>query len=336
LKKYIILSLILFLSVIIAVIGIWTHFKQFSETPVSEDNTSKTFIIKPGQSFNTTAGNLEKQQLVLSSSKFKIIARYLKKDRSIKAGEYLLSQSMNPLTILDILSSGKSKLYKLTVPEGLSMFQIAELVEASSFDREMTFIKYATDKMFLKKLGIQAETAEGYLFPETYYFGKEAKSEKIITVMIERFKKVFTPEFEKQAEVLGFTVHEIVTLASIIEKETGAAEERPVISSVFHNRMKKKMRLETDPTVIYGMTDFNGNITKKDLRTLTPYNTYMIKGLPPGPIANPGEAALIAALYPADTDYLFFVSKKDTTHQFSTNIRDHNKAVRKYQLRRKK
>ena len=135
---------------------------------------------------------------------------------------------------------------------------------------------------------------------------------------------------------MGLSIHQIITIASIIEKETGASFERPVISSVFHNRLKKKMRLESDPTVIYGIKKFNGNITRKDLKTFTPYNTYVIKGLPPGPIANPGIKAINAALFPADTDFLFFVSKKDTTHKFSTNIRDHNKAVRKYQLRRRK
>ena len=133
---------------------------------------------------------------------------------------------------------------------------------------------------------------------------------------------------------MGFTVHEIVTLASIIEKETGEASERPVISSVFHNRLEKGMRLESDPTVIYGIEDFDGNITRKDLRTPTPYNTYVIKGLPPGPIANPGKMSLQAALYPADTEYIFFVSKKDSTHKFSKTLKEHNRAVRKYQLNR--
>ena len=153
--------------------------------------------------------------------------------------------------------------------------------------------------------------------------------------MVNRFHAIFTDDFEKQADKLGFSIHQIVTLASIIEKETGVSEERPIISSVFHNRLKKKMRLESDPTVIYGIDGFNGNITKKNLKKLSPYNTYLIRGLPPGPISNPGLKALEAALYPAETDFLFFVSKKNKTHKFSTNIREHNKAVYKYQIKKR-
>jgi len=160
--------------------------------------------------------------------------------------------------------------------------------------------------------------------------------EQIISTMVNRFRSVFSTEWALRAKELGFTVDQIVTLASIIEKETGAAFERPIISSVFHNRLKKKMRLESDPTVIYGIKNFDGNLTRKHLGTLTPYNTYKIKGLPAGPIANPGRAALEAALYPEKTVFLYFVSKRDTTHYFSTNLKEHNQAVRKYQLRRKK
>ena len=159
--------------------------------------------------------------------------------------------------------------------------------------------------------------------------------EKIISTMVQRFRSIFTPAWEDRAGHYGFTVHQVVTLASIIEKETGASFERPLISSVFHNRLKKKMRLESDPTVIYGIKNFDGNLTRKHLKTHTPYNTYKIRGLPAGPIANPGRASLEAALFPDDTAYLYFVSKKDSTHHFSNNLKEHNRAVRKYQLSRK-
>ena len=153
--------------------------------------------------------------------------------------------------------------------------------------------------------------------------------------MVGHFKQVFTKKWQQIAQTMNFSVHDIVILASIIEKETGDASERPIIASVFHNRLKKGMRLESDPTVIYGIKNFDGNIKRKHLKMVTPYNTYQIKGLPLGPIANPGAKSLTAALNPSHSEYIFFVSKKDTTHQFSKTIQEHNKAVKKYQLRKK-
>jgi UPF0755 protein len=188
----------------------------------------------------------------------------------------------------------------------------------------------------MKKLNVPADSFEGYLFPDTYFFPRGVLAKDIITTMVNRFWTQFGVDWKERADELGLSVHEVITLASIIEKETGVSSERPIISSVFHNRLKKRMRLESDPTVIYGISDFDGNITRKHLDTHTPYNTYRIRGLPPGPIANPGAAAIESALFPAETDYLFFVSKKDRTHKFSTTILEHNRAVRKYQLRRKK
>jgi UPF0755 protein len=208
-------------------------------------------------------------------------------------------------------------------------------VTQAGFASKIEFIKAASNADLARSMGLEAETFEGYLFPETYFFPKQVSVEIIIATMVQRFWSVFTPPWQDRAKNLGFTVHQIVTLASIIEKETGASFERPIISSVFHNRLKKKMRLESDPTVIYGIKNFNGNLTRQDLQTETPYNTYKIRGLPAGPIANPGRASLEAALYPENTAYIYFVSKKDSTHYFSTNLKEHNFAVKKYQLGRK-
>jgi UPF0755 protein len=152
--------------------------------------------------------------------------------------------------------------------------------------------------------------------------------------MVDHFSSVFTPAWIERAQEMGFTVHQVVTLASIVEKETGKPEERPIIAGVFLNRLKRGMRLESDPTVIYGIADFNGNLTRKDLETPTPYNTYLNKGLPPGPIANPGRASIEAVLYPSENSYLFFVSKNDGSHHFSSTLAEHNRMVRKYQRRR--
>jgi UPF0755 protein len=243
---------------------------------------------------------------------------------------------MPPRQILEIMVKGAVNLHKLTVPEGYSIPQIAVLVENAKFGSKIDFINTATDNVLAGKSGIEAPSFEGYLFPDTYFFPREVTMEQIISTMLNRFWSIFTAEWKLRAKDLGLTIHQIVTLASIIEKETGAAFERPIISSVFHNRLKKKMRLESDPTVIYGIKNFNGNLTRKHLSTRTPYNTYKIRGLPAGPIANPGRASLEAALYPERTVFIYFVSKKDNTHYFSTSLKEHNQAVRKYQLRRKK
>jgi UPF0755 protein len=292
------------------------------------------FQIAPGQSFNKIVDNLFRQKLISSMMKFKLIARINKSDRKLIAGEYELSTGMSPLSILQQLTDGSVRLHRLSVPEGFNIHQIAENVEAAGFCDRQSFISAATDEEFVRRMNISASTFEGFLFPDTYYFSKDVSSQQIISAMVARFHKAFLPEWKERAKEMGFSVNEIITLASIIEKETGVGSERPIISSVFHNRLKRKMRLATDPTVIYGIKNFNGNITKKDLNTYTPYNTYMISGLPPGPIANPGSESIKAALYPATTKYLYFVAKRDKTHHFSSTLEEHNRAVRKYQLRR--
>jgi UPF0755 protein len=243
---------------------------------------------------------------------------------------------MTPNQILDRMIEGKVNLYKVTIPEGCTIKQVGDIFEKAGIIKKDAFIKTAENRDYALKKGIDAETLEGYLFPDTYHFSKNASADQIVSRMLDRFRETFSPEWEQRAKALGFSIHEVVTLASLVEKETGVAEERPIISSVFHNRLRKKMRLETDPSVIYGIKNFDGNITKKHLRTYSAYNTYLISGLPPGPISNPGAKALASALFPADTKYLFFVSKKDSTHHFSTNLRDHNRAVRKYQLRKRR
>ncbi|MEA3416998.1 MAG: endolytic transglycosylase MltG [Thermodesulfobacteriota bacterium] len=306
----------------------------YGDKRANADNSKKLVVILPGQNLSTIASYLNNTGIIKNPIKFKLLARIKGCDKKIKAGEYLLSSSMPPIKILETMASGKVCLYKITIPEGYNLKQVASIIAKAKLCAKADFLKAAINSSFVYNQGINAETFEGYLFPETYYFPKNITPKKIIDAMVEQFRSIFTPEWEKRAKDLNLSIHQVVTLASIIEKETGVSFERPVISSVFHNRLKKRMRLESDPTVIYGLKNFDGNITRKHLTAKTPYNTYTIKGLPPGPIANPGSKAIKAALYPADTDFLYFVSKKDKTHKFSTNIKDHNKAVRRYQLRK--
>ena len=323
---------ILFIFIGIISLTLFLHIIEFANTPLDLSANDKIFYVKSGQSLYKISENLQHENLIKDSSLFRNFVNIKGYANQLKAGEFVLSACMTPQKILEIFVKGKTKLYKLTIPEGFNLNQIAGEIEKKGFGTKQDFILIAKNKKFIKKMGINADSLEGYLFPETYFFSRNEPLKNIIIKMKNRFNIVFTEKWKKKAKEMGFSLHEIVILASIIERETGHAPERPLISSVFHNRLKKGMRLESDPTVIYGIPDFNGNITKKDLMTITSYNTYKIQGLPLGPIANPGVKSLKAALFPANTDYLFFVSKKDNTHKFSKNLKEHNKAVKKYQL----
>lgn len=333
-KKFSIAVLILLILALGAFTWLYVDITAYAERSVGSNPIKKAVLINQGDGFRKITHYLNQAGIITHPFKFRLYARLKKYDHRIKAGEYILSSEMSPDKILTTLISGKVRLYRLTVPEGLALQQIASLIADAGLGHAEKFLKLANDAAFAEKHGIPAAGLEGYLFPDTYFFPRGVTTRKIITTMLDRFQNVFTPQWKLRAGKLGFSVHQTVTLASIIEKETGAAFERPLISSVFHNRLKKGMRLESDPTVIYGIKNFDGNITRRHLAAKTPYNTYQIKGLPPGPIAGPGAESLKAALFPADTKFLFFVAKKDHTHQFSTNLKDHWRAVRKYQLKR--
>jgi len=251
-----------------------------------------------------------------------------------RAGEYEMSPALTPSEVLKLLQSGMIVWHEFRFPEGLTGWEIAKRLDRDGFgaEAEYTSLIYSAD--FAKELGIPADRIEGYLYPAVHKFSKPYKPKDILKQMVQALKDNVTQQMLDDGKARGLdSLHQIVTLASIIEKETGQASERPVISSVFHNRMKKKMRLQTDPTVIYGlMPFFDGNLKHDDLLTDGPYNTYLRAGLPPGPIAQPGLAAIDAAVHPADTEYLFFVSKNDGSHEFTKTFEDHEKAIAYWQL----
>ncbi len=316
-----------------AIIWFLKGLENYAAMPLSLQKQEYIFTIKPGEDFDTVLKKLKAQKIIKNPLNLKLFAIIHGYDNKIRAGEYLISKGATPGAILKMMVSGKIYLRKFTIPEGFTIKQMAPVIEKAGLCKAEDFIKLATDPEFAQKQGINAPTLEGYLFPDTYFFAKNTDCRTIIKSMIRRFKDVFTAGWKKRAGELNMSIHEIVTLASIIEKETGIPGERPLISSVFHNRLKLKMPLQTDPTVIYGIKNFNGNLTKKDLETKSPYNTYKIKGLPPGPIASPGKESLKAALWPAKTKYLYFVAKGNKTHKFSQNLAAHNKAVKKYQIK---
>ncbi len=316
------------------VILLVVHAYALMYTPASRQGASGIVEVPRGASFRAVADDLVRRGLLKDSRGFSLAAALSGSYRKIRAGEYELSPSMPPVEILNILVEGRTKLYSVTIPEGFNVTEIAEALEKKGLVDKEVFLERVRDKGLLKSLGVDGTSFEGYLFPDTYRFSKGMTADEIIAVMVGRFMEVYDREFRAQAEEKGMTTREVVTLASMIEKETGRVEEMPKISAVFHNRLKRGIRLASDPTVIYGIEDFDGNLTRKHLATFTPYNTYRIYGLPPGPIANPGRAAIQAALNPADENYLYFVSRNDGTHKFSRTLKEHNRAVRKYQKRR--
>ncbi|PIR01069.1 MAG: aminodeoxychorismate lyase [Nitrospinae bacterium CG11_big_fil_rev_8_21_14_0_20_45_15] len=319
------------ITLLFYIIGLLYHQ---TTTAAGTNNNSVIVEIPQGASLTRISHILSEQGLILSPSAFRLLAYIKNKQKQIQLGEFDLNATMTPGEILEKITSGKALLHSITIPEGYRILEINQLLVSKGLTKGDEFISQTKNPTLLKQLNIPTDSLEGYLFPDTYHFARNTSAQAIVETMINTFKdKVLKKEFLQQAQTMGFSFHEIITLASIIEKETGAAEERKMISSVFHNRLKKHMLLQTDPTVIYAIKDFDGNLRKKDLSMDSPYNTYRYSGLPPGPIASPGLESITAALNPSETQNLYFVSKQDGHHQFSTNLSAHNMAVRKYQLR---
>jgi len=325
-------------SLLIVAAALFSSLYAYSYLNSSPGTIAEPVIVEvePGASFYSVAKDLKRRDVIDSIRKFYVYAKMRGALYSIKAGEYRFEPGMTPPGILDMLLRGSVINYRITIPEGYNIYQIAGLLGEKKLVSREEFIGAAFDAELMKKLGVNGMSFEGYLYPETYFFIKGMSSEEIITAMVGRFIDVLPEDFETMAQKVGFTREEVVNFASIIEKETADAAERPLISAVFHNRLKKRMRLQSDPTTIYGMLDrFDGDLRKKDLRKKTPYNTYRINGLPAGPIANPGIDAIMAALEPADVDYIYFVSMNNGSHAFARTLKEHNRNVWRYQKRRR-
>lgn len=318
-----------FVLVILLLLGASYTYLNWQWSPYG--NGGLLFVPK-GSSMSQVAQDLEKLGLVRSAWSFRLLAKLKDAERSIQVGEYKFEANMGAEEILEKLVKGDRFVHKMAVPEGYNFKQIAELiVEAKIANLEEVEAKFQ-DPILLQELPFEAKSLEGYLYPATYEYDRNTSLDFILRQMLESFRKNFHESMQSQAKAMNWSIPQVVTLASIIEKETGLASERKIISSVFHNRLKKGMRLETDPTVIYGLKDFDGNLRKVDMRNPHLYNTYVYEGLPPGPIASPGKESLLAALKPAKTEYLYFVSKGDGSHYFSKTYEEHLQAVRKFQL----
>lgn len=296
------------------------------------------FEIPNGKSFGQVAADLEAKGLIIDAFKMRILAKLTHTDAKVKRGEYELNRAMTPQQILKVFVLGKSIQYPITFPEGTNMFEMASLLESRGLFKADEFLKACRDKALIEQLlGVDVSSLEGYLFPETYNVTKYTPMKEFITAMVQNFKNNY-----QQLEANGGDVpvklarHELVTLASVVEKETGAPEERPMIASVFYNRLVKNMKLQSDPTIVYGIWAETGaykqNITKDDILNPTRYNTYTVPRLPFGPISNPGRESLAAVMKPAVAPFLYFVSRNDGTHIFTKTYEDHLKAVASFQL----
>lgn len=299
--------------------------------PASASDAEIVVEIPRGSALPAVAGKLEAAGVIRSARAFALLARLQRRADALRAGEYAFAPSLTAGEVLDRLAAGAVLTHRVVLPEGLRMEEVAARIEAAGLGSAPDFLAVARDPANAAAFGVEGASLEGYLFPETYELARGVPARDIARMMVDHFLTVWGP-IEPIARERGLSMREVVVLASLIEKETGAPEERPLIAAVFLNRLRRGMRLETDPAVIYGIADFDGNLRRVHLQDASnPYNTYQHAGLPPGPIANPGAFALRAVVEPATADYLYFVAKKDGTHQFSRTYGEHVRAVNRFQ-----
>lgn len=300
----------------------------------SKDQAVRIVWIRPQTGALTISRALKEAGVIRSRLAFLAVAVGRGTHRHLLAGEYEFGPGLSLLEIFRRLEQGRGLVHEVTIPEGYAAQQIAQLLADSELIDRGRFMRLLRDRQILHQYGLEGESLEGYLFPDTYRLVKGMSEEAIIHRMVRRFQEVLGPGERARAGGLEMSIPEVVTMASLIEREARIPEERPLISAVFHNRLRRGMPLQSDPTVLYGLSRFNGRLTKANLQTPSPYNTYLNQGLPPGPIANPGRASIMAALFPAPSRYLYFVSKNDGTHAFSKTLREHDTMVKRYQIRR--
>lgn len=316
----------------------WRDARHFLDTPPQEPGRSLIVDIEPGMTLAQVAAMLEKEGVITDAWRFQMLVRYEEKSRHLQAGRFLVSTGWLPETVLDMLVSGKAMLYRLTIREGLAWWDVAKLVEDGGFCKAADFTSVIHDPEFLRHWGIPFDSAEGFLFPETYLLPRpreldrdaaKAVANRLVEMFWRRADRLWPDGKRPSTEELK----RLVTLASIVEKETSVPEERARVAGVYANRLKKNMLLQADPTVIYGLgRDFDGPLLRSQLdNPNNRYNTYQNPGLPPGPICSFGTSALKAAISPEEHDYLYFVATgRDRGHTFSKNLNDHNRAVRDY------
>ena len=321
------------LALVAAAAGLW--LRTYLQKPYKAYSAEEVFVdLPPGTSVQGIAVRLADAGVVPDALTFRIAARLSRADRRLQAGEYRFAGPASPFEVVARLARGDVYARSVTFPEGLTIREMSELFAQSELGTAAEFVRAAREMTGTNVLDASAPTLEGYLFPDTYTWPRHATADDAVAAMLARFTAAFDQPLRDAAAADGLTPRAVVTLASIIEKETGAPDERPLISAVYRNRLRIGMPLQCDPTVIYALARagrWHGNLRRQDLQMDSPYNTYRYRGLPPGPIASPGRAALVAAVKPAAVSYLYFVSRNDGTHVFASTLAEHNRNVVKWQ-----
>jgi UPF0755 protein len=300
------------------------------DTPPTGSWEGKLVLVPKGSPLPEVVGFLREGGILPHPLAFRALVLLTFSGRRLHYGEYAFPTPPSAFEAWRRLVRGDVIKYEVTVPPGANLYEVAKQMEEKNLATAEAFLATAASPAVLRRLEIPGESAEGYLFPDSYIFVKPVTPEEILEFMVRQFRRKVPPDAENRAKEAGLSLHQVVTIASIIEKETGIEEEKPIVSAVIRKRLALGMPLQMDPTVIYGVKRFDGTVTRKDLRTAGPYNTYLNQGLPPGPIANPGLAALAAALNPSKAEYLFFVSRNDGSHTFSRTLPEHNRAVERF------
>ncbi|SPF49914.1 Aminodeoxychorismate lyase [Syntrophobacter sp. SbD1] len=323
------------LTTVAAVLGSF-HFWLFLHLPAKPSLEKRQFFIPPKTGAWPVARLLESEGVIRDARTFYLLCWFENSLHRLQAGEYAFSTLYGPQQVLDQLVNGKVVIHTVTLPEGSTLWDVARILDQKDLASQDEIIRIAENAELARSLEINANGLEGYLFPDTYLFKKPVSSTYIATTMVKRFWQRLPAEWRQRGKELGLSLHQIVILASIIEKEAAVDSERPIISGVFYNRLKINMPLQSDPTAVYDIPGFSGPVTAAHLSRGSPYNTYRIKGLPPGPICSPGAKSIRAALYPDKVPFLYFVSNNDGTHHFSVTVEEHRNAVAHYYELKKK
>lgn len=326
-------AFVLVLGLVGAAAAAWLYIGV--SRPYKGYEAAEQFVeIPPGAGPTSIGRRLADAGVVRDVNSFRFAVWLSRQGRRLQAGEYRFDRPVSAREVVDKIARGEVYVRPITFPEGLTVKQMAALFESKGFGPADAFVRASTNVDLLHGLDPEAHDLEGYLFPDTYSLPRKATADQLVARMVASFEKALTPDIREQASARGIGLRQLVTLASIIEKETGTPAERPLVAAVYANRLRIGMGLQCDPTVIYALDRagrYNGNLTREDLHFDSPYNTYRYAGLPPGPIASPGRASLAAAAAPADVPYIYFVSRNDGSHAFAATLDEHNRNVQQYQ-----